>query len=239
MSVHSTYRNGALVFWDTRQDKWLDAVGKDVWKYDNHFTDPSLASALLDGWTNTAVEAGTGSSTHIAKTADSTLGVLRWDSAANEDDGIQSQLMGTAFKLDSGNPCYFGARVALVEKTESDMFVGLAIADTSILAGLPDDIIGFTTTDADANVNYLVRESGTGAIVDTAVDFVDATFITLEFFWDGTTAYFYVDDTFIASTATNIPDDVFMRVSVAHLNGTGSSQHDGVDVDWIRCISLR
>lgn len=236
LNVHSRPINGNLAYWTTRRDKIIDAIGPTVRKFDEDFIAPALASSLLAGWTNTAVEAGTGSSTHIVQ--DVLGGVLRWNAAANENDGLNSQAGGESFLLASSKPLYFGCRWAITEKTQSDAFIGLSATDTTICAGIDDDVVGFATHDGDANLDYQVRKSGTGAAVDTAVDLVDSTYVVTEFFFDGTDIAIYVDDTLIATVATNIPDDELLQPSIAYLNGTGSMQHDGLLVDWIRVIQF-
>jgi len=234
--AHSKWVNGALVWYDQYEYRWLDAVGADVKKFIEDFTAPLLVSSLLAGWTNTAVEAGTGSSTHIAQ--DEAGGVVRWNAAANENDGLQSQTNGEAWKLETDKPLYFGCRWNISEKTQSDALIGLALTDASVI-GVPNDFIGFVTHDGDANLDYQCRAGGTGAAVDSTTDLVDDTFIVTEFFYDGAgNIEFFVDGVSAAKVSTNIPTGE-MRVSVAYLNGTGTMQNDGLEVDWIRCIQCR
>lgn len=233
--ARSKWIRGNLVFYnDTRENKWLDAVGPTVRKHILDTIAPNLASSLLTGYANTAVEAGSGSSIHLH--VNTPGGAIQWFAAANEDDGLQSQ-SNEAFKLESGKPLYFGADIALLEKTQSDAFIGLATTDTAILASIPDDLIGFITHDGDANLDYQVRKDGTGDAVDTGVDLVDATFVTVEFYFDGTSVYVYVADALIATVTANIPDDTELAVSIAYLNGTAQASK-GLNVKNLRVIQI-
>lgn len=237
-SVHTKRVRGQMVHWQTHRDRWIDALGENVSKFITDFQSMPVDDTTGDPteWTLTVVEAGANDSTMILQ--DAARGIVKLTSAGNENDGPSAQLMGESFLLDADHPCYFGARWAVSEKTQSDVFVGLAITDTAICAGNPDDMIGFMTHDADANLDYIVRESGTGDAVDTAVDLANDTYVVTEFIWDGdATVRIYVDGALIASVTANIPDDVEMRVSLEHLNGAVQGSK-GLLVDWIRCISI-
>ena len=236
--THSKWVNGNLVFYTARRDEWIYAMGPDVKQFIEDFAQPNLDAALLQGWTNTAVEGGTGTSTHIAKTGDGKLGVLRWDAAANENDGLQSQLLCETFKLATDKPMYFGAHWAITEKTQSDAILGICITDTSVIASVSDGVY-FMTNDGDANLDVVTEKDSSATTTDTGVDLVDGAFVTTEFFFDGAgTIRFYVDGTLVATHTTTIPDDEYLTATIAYLNGAATMQHDGVDVDWIRCIYL-
>lgn len=236
--LRSQWVGGNLVFRDgsAHRMRWLDAQGPGVKKIINDFNEPIITGGELLGWTNTAVEVGTGDSTVIAQT-DVIGGAVRLDAADNENDGVQLQ-SDTVFYLASADRMYFGARWKISEKTQSDAFVGIAVTDTSILAGNPDDMIGFITHDGDANLDYIVRESTTGTAVDSATDLVNDTWITTELYYDGSSVYIFIDGSQTAIITANIPDDVNLRASLCYLNGAGSMQHDGIEVDWLRAIMI-
>jgi hypothetical protein len=237
--VKTKWINGNLIFVDesAHSMRWLDAIGPDVHKYLNDFIEPNIVSSLLGNWTCTAVESGTGSSTVIVQD-DVVGGAVRLDAAADEDDGLNCQQDGLSYYMASADRLYFGCRWAISEKTQSDAFVGLAIDDTAILASNPDDMIGFITHDGDANLDYIVRESTNGTATDTGQDLVNDTWVVTEFFYDGSSVYIFVDGSAIATVTSNIPDDVFLKPTLAYLNGAGSQQHDGIEVDWIRAIQI-
>lgn len=236
--MHSKWINGQLCYWDTHQMRLLDAIGPNVRKYIDDFHHIPLASNLPTAWTNTAVEVGTGSSTVIPQ--DEVGGVIRLDAAANENDGIQMQLHGESFTLST--VLYMGVRWNISENTQSDAFVGLSVTDTTFLAGNPNDFIGFITHDGDANLDYQIAAGGTGSAVDTTVDLVNDTFVITEMFYDGNLTtpaiYVFVDGTFIAKVTANITATE-LRPTLAYLNGAGTMQHDGIEVDWFRCIQIQ
>ena len=62
--LHSRYVYGNLAFWDTHQNRIVDAIGPGVRKYINHFTDNvTSATDTPTGWTVTLTEAGGGETT--------------------------------------------------------------------------------------------------------------------------------------------------------------------------------
>jgi hypothetical protein len=227
-----------MVHWQTHRDRWIDALGENVSKFITDFHRLPVDDTTGDPteWTCTVVEAGAGDSTMALQ--DAARGIVKLTAAGNENDGFNAQLKGESFLLDADHPCYFGARWAVNEKTQSDAFVGLAITDGTLLAGNPDDMLGFITHDGDANLDYIVRESGTGAAVDTASDLVNDTYVFTEFIWDGdATVRTYLDGALIAAVTANIPDDVEMSPTLAYLNGAVQGSK-GLLVDKIVCISI-
>lgn len=236
--MRTRWINGNLIYYSDADgyQRWLDAQGPDVRKLKSDFQQPTITGGELLGWTATAVEAGTGTSDIVAQT-DVEGGAIRLNAAANENDGVQIQNDG-AFKMTSSDKLYFGARWNISEITQSDAFIGLAVTDTTILAGNPDDMIGFIKADASSTLNYIVRKNGTGSATTTGSALVADTFVVTEFYWNGSTVYLYLDGALVASTSTNVPNDVNLRVSLCYLNGAGSQQNDGVEVNWVRCFQL-
>lgn len=232
--------NGAMV---NRQPVWyqgsnphrlLWAVGPDVHVFDEDFLAPALASALLVGWTNTAVEAGTGTSTHIAQAKAG--GYLQWDAAANENDGLQSQAE-EGFKLEAGHPVHFRWIGNILEATQSDMLVGLCILDTSLLGGMSDGVY-FRKVDGATALTF-VTETGSTETETTVLDtIVKDTDYELEFYYDGIgKVYAYLDGVLVATHTTHLPTTE-LAPSVAYLNGAATMQHKGLEVDRITVIRL-
>ena len=110
MSIHSYYVNGALVFYDPNKARWVDAFGQDVVKYIDDFEGMPVDDTTGDPteWTVTVVEAGTGDSTMTLQNAQN--GVVKLQAAGNEDDGVNAQRKGEAWKLTTSDPLYFGCR---------------------------------------------------------------------------------------------------------------------------------
>src|SRR3990167_4401864 len=170
MSTHSRQINGNLAFYSGNRGRLVDAVGADVIKSLNDFLPGVHSSGEMDlDWAVTRVETGGGESTFAI--IDGAGGIARITTDAFENDGINAQAIGEAFKLASGNVLYFGARAKISEATELDFFLGLAITDTDILGGVTDRI-GFEKLDGVTTVKAMLEKdsaetlSGTLATAD-------------------------------------------------------------------------
>jgi hypothetical protein len=234
-SVHSTHIAGALAFWEGHRKRIIDAIGGEVLKYIDDFIVSGGADANWDAWTVTRVEAGAGESTIAAGDTGNGTMLLTTDDA--ENDGVNAQLLGESFKLESGKPLYFGARVqSLSEATQSDLFIGLAITDTDILGGVSDSI-GFRKVDGSADLTFVVEKDSTETVVAGLKTLAATTAYILEFYWDGAKVEVFVDGVSVAvPAATNLPDDEELRVSVHWLAGSAGAKTCAVD--WIRCIKF-
>lgn len=237
MTLHNRWINGNVALWDTHQNRIIDAWGATVTKFLEEFvaTDISVADAPA-GWTTTLVELGAGEST-VALT-DGVGGLLLITADENENDGAQMQKIGESFKLAASKPCYLGIRAALSENTQTDFFFGLATTDTTIIAGEPDDYAGFRKHDGDANIDCVTCKNTTSTSTDSTVDVVNATYNTLEMYFDGNgSVYFYIDGVLKVTNTTNIPDDEDMKPSIAFLSGAAGAGKT-CTVDWIRVIQF-
>jgi hypothetical protein len=111
----------------------------------------------------------------------------------------------------------------------------LLALDTTIIAGVPNNHVYFHKDDGDAKIDFANDKAGTPtANADVATSVVD-TPVRLGFYWDGTTLTAYVDGVAVATSTTNIPTAA-MAISFGYLNGAGSAQNEGMNVDWIRCV---
>lgn len=233
-SIHSTHINGSLAYWEDHRKRIVDAVGSDVVKFIEDFVSVPGTDATLDPWTVTLVEAGAGESTVAAGTGGN--GTLLITTDANEDDGVNMQLKGEAFKLELLKPLYFGVRFKVSEATQSDFFVGLAITDTTILGGVTDSI-GFMKADASAAMSFDVNKNSTATNAAAIHTVVDDTYLIAEFYWDGAGLEVFVDGVSVATPAiTNLPDDEEMTPSIHFL--AGSVVAKTMSIDWMRCIKF-
>ena len=212
-------RSRDLAFWSGHQKRIIDAIGPDVVKYVNDFTGgPGIDTAFDSEWTVTRVEAGAGEST--ATRTDFAGGALLVTTDANENDGVNMQLIGESFGLlTSAREFYFGAfGLQVSDATQSDLFLGLAVTDTDILGGVTDSL-GFRKVDASTTLNCLV-EKDSSETTATAATVADATALDLEFYWDGAGLEFFVNGASVATPAvTNLPDNELMRLSLHFLAG--------------------
>src|SRR3990172_5444917 len=234
MSLHSRQISGNLAFYDGHRKRLVDAIGADVIKYLNDFTSGIHNSSETDlDWAVTRVEAGGGESTFAIIHGAGEIARIPTD--ANENDGINAQAIGEAFKLASGNVLYFGARAKLSEATQLDFFLGLAITDTDILGGVTDRI-GFEKLDGATAVKAMLEKDSTETLSGTLAT-ADTNYHIYEFFFDGTNAEFFIDGVSVyVPSVTNLPDDEELRVSIHCL--AGSANVRTMDIDYVRCIQI-
>lgn len=222
---------------DTHVKRWVDAFGPDVVKYINDFTSgPGIDAAFDNEWTVTRTEAGAGEST--VTRVDGSGGFLRITTDANEDDGVNMQLIGESHELTADQQLYFGAfGVTLSEATQSDFFIGLAITDTDILGGVTDRI-GFQKLDGSTSVGFMCEKDSTETL-QTGVLTADTSAHDYEFFWDGGTSelFVFVDGAAVTAPAiTNLPNDEALRLTIQFLAGSATAKT--MDIDAIRVIQL-
>ena len=75
----------------------------------------------------------------------------------------------------------------------------------------------------------------TNTATATAV-LADATFITLEIYWDGTSLYGYANDVLVGTFTTSYTDEE-LTPSIAFLTGEGTA--NTCEVQWMRAIQCR
>jgi hypothetical protein len=142
--------------------------------------------------------------------------------------------LGEAFLPTANNEIYFGIRFQISDATQSDFLVGLCITNQTPLGGITDGIY-FRKIDETTACNFVV-ESNAGTETSTAAfTVVAATWYTLEFRWNGTNLYFYVDGVYVgAPVVTNIPTAEYLTPTICFLTGEGAIKT--MTVDWIRAI---
>ena len=116
-------------------------------------------------------------------------GVLLITNAAADNDSSFSNKVGEAWTIEASRKSYFRARLAISEVIQSEFVAGLQDLDTTPLAA--SDGIWFQSDDGDANLDI---HAAIGGIVteDLAIaTLVDATFLTMEWYWDGISRFYY------------------------------------------------
>lgn len=233
--LHSRYEGGNLVFYDTHRMRLIDAVGADVVKYLDDFTDRGAASAdTLLGWTTTLTEAGAGEST-VAYT-DLSGGAVLITTDANENDGVTIQRLGRAFGLSSSQRAtYFGIRLKASEATQSDFWVGMGVVDTDPLGAITDGVY-FEKLDGGTGVSFVTEKESTETQTDSLATFAADTFVVLEWYFDGTTVYAFIDGTQVAAHTANIPDNELLTPTIQFL--AGSTTAKTMTIDWVRAVQI-
>ena len=242
MAVDMVTINDALVFRDSNLPACLyDAIGSGVvkhledfatWAHDDTTGDPTE-------WTATITEAGAGFTTQVI--TDKAGGALLITTAANENNGVNLQLgqaAGENVKLDGPYPVYAGIRVALGDADQSDLFFGVGVTDTDWSGGITDGVY-FASPDASGAINFITEKDSveSSAAVGTLVD---ATFVTLEFYYDGANIFAYVDGVLKSTTAAGVatfPENEELRLTLEFL--TGEATANTCTVEWIRMIHIR
>lgn len=231
-----TLHNHEIVYDNDFPNRWLDLFGISATKFIENFVQLPIDDTTGDPteWTDTVVEVGAGTSTIALTPAAGGNAIMTC--AANEDDGIQIQLNGEAFKLDGQYPCYFGIRFKLVDVTQADFLAGLCITDTTLLGGMTDGVY-FQTVDA-ATALTIEIEKDSVASSGSIHTLVDDTWVIAEFYFDGTYIDSYIDGVLQTRLAvTNLPDDEELTVSLALL--TGEAVANTATIDWVRVFQIR
>ena len=199
---------------------------KNVFGYENDFV-----RWVADEWTATEV------GTSLQNLKDEANGVLDLTSGAVENDGTQLQLGGTgdtettgeSFLPAVGRNIWFEARVKSDDVAEHDFFVGLAIQDTSVIASVPANIIGFVTHDGDSLLDFIHNASTEVSIATLAAN----TYVKVGFKITGTSlCEYYVNDVKVGSVTNDIPATE-MKLTIAQL--TGEANAATLSIDYVAC----
>ena len=213
--------------WDTAPMLVLDPGAADLY-YDEFGDFVGNAAA----WTITETDAAATEATSQSRPTS-----LYVANTATDNDGVEIQLLGEGFKLASGKPLWFEARIQCNDATQSDLIVGLCITDTSLITAMSDGVT-FRKHDGDANIDFVTEKNSTETSADTGVDLVASTWIKLGFWFNGSgTVTPYVNGVAKTAHTTNICDDEELTVSIAVQNGEGAAKN--LSVDYVRVLQVR
>jgi len=236
-------KNGNLVYVDkgSHLKRIVGAIGPDVLWYEflpwvHNVQDEDATGTDPEGFFTTVVEVGTGTS---EMDQSNSIGILaQLVTAANDNDGISCQLIGPHFEFTSNQPLvYMGFEADIDDVDTSDLFIGLAIEDTALLGGVADAVY-LESLDGAATTFGVTEKNSTETTTAASIATIsDNTFHFYEFFFDGTSVYFFVDGTEGGTIHTaNIPDDVVLMPSVEFL--AGSAAASTCDIRQWRCIQI-
>jgi hypothetical protein len=235
-NIHTQWKYGHPVFYDTYRHRWLFAFGNTVDVVQFHLNTALMArddtTTDLSGFTHTAVEAGAGDSTAVL--SNNTLLIT---TAANENDGVNLQVIAEAFDLASTNLVYFGICFQINDADQTDFLTGLCITDTTLLGGMTDGIY-FESLDGSTDINFVLEKNSTETTSASAIGtLADDTDVTLEFLFDGTNVDSWVNGTLQTRLATtNLPNDEQLTPSIHFL--TGEATANTMTVKWWRAIQI-
>lgn len=165
-------------------------------------------------------------STSVAIATDADGGAIVMSSQATTDDsGTSIQEVQQTRSLSSGKRAWFKARFKSSDADQQQIFVGLSVAfatnPEAVLSAA--DRIGFQVDDGNASIICKSEKNSTESSTDSGVDLADDTYVTVGFYWDGSsTAKFFVNDALVATHTSNNPDDVQLGVALFQLSGDDS-----------------
>lgn len=220
----------------TRFPNGLTNVGVDAPFADLKMPAPTLFHTYFEDfdyyvagdWTVTETDSGA-----TQALADGDGGLLLITNTAADNDLVSLQKKGESFLFESGKRLFFEARFKVNDATESDVVIGLQITDTTPLD--VTDGVFFIKADGAATVNLLVEKNNTATTTSSVATMVDDTFITLGFYYDGSTQIQYsVNGTVLGtSVTTNLPDDEALTVTMALQNGAAAAKTMTVDYVFV------
>jgi len=235
-------KGGNLVYVDQGAHlmRVVDAIGPDVIKYEflpwvHNVQDENATGTDPEGFFTTVVEAGTGTS---ELDQSNSIGILaQMVTAADENDGISLQLVGPHFEFTSNQRLvYYGIELDISDVDQTDILVGLCVEDTALLGGVADGVY-LESLDGSASVSTVTEKSASETQTDSVGTLTDDTFHFLEFYFDGSSVYFFFDGSQTGTIhTTNIPDDVVLTFSMEFLTGEGNA--NTCDIRQARAIQV-
>lgn len=209
------------------------------------FPDPSIWHSCFDDfdwylasdWAITAIGTGT------SALNDTDGGALLITNSALDNEGRQHQKVGESFLLIAGKKAVFKTRLQVSDATQSDLLIGLAVTDTTLLGavggdGVTDGIF-FYKDDGIATLNISCQKDiTTGQLQATSIaTLVSGVFMELAWYYDGSSSIEYFVDGVkkgtldLTSTPTTYLPDTELTVSFALLNGEAVAKT--VTIDYI------
>lgn len=199
----------------------------------DHFTQPALVDTThYPGFVVTVI----GGAGTIAM-QDVVGGALGLVGGAADGKGVELQSIGECFLPAANKDIYAEARIKLTDCDDIDWLFGLATTDTSLFAGIPNEVIIFRGDDGDANIDFQVRSGGTGNAADTGYDTANATWVRLGFHVRGITSVTpYINGVALTPVTANIPATE-MCLSFGALDGATTASNV-MAIDWYRVLQF-
>ena len=240
----------ALVYYDAGSgvsggNRWYDAYGSGVVKYLQEFVALAVDDATHDPleFTNILLETGGGGdSTAIVTDLGGGALLITTDNAVG--DGYKMQLghghagVGENIDLSGAYPLYFGIEFAINDVDKCGCLFGVCITDTSCHTAVSDGI--YFRSASDAGTLRFIVEKNNSENDNAATTLTDNTYVTAEFYYDGTNVMAYIDGSLVATVAAtnaSFPDDELMRLTMEFL--TGETTANTCTIKWVRMIHIR
>lgn len=162
---------------------------------------------------------------------------------ANTDEAItQTQRTRATFQLTSGKKTFFKARFKVADADLTDVFVGLSVIDTAIIAASAIDVtdaVGFFKAATATSLTFYARKNATtGSTSAASIGTVaDDTYMTVGFYYDGISKIYYMfNDVVLGSvdgSSTYLPDTVITPSLAVGQEGTGGANVMTVDYVFV------
>ena len=155
---------------------------------------------------------------------------------------IQALSAGFAVDASSAREVWFETRFQADDVSGMGFFVGLASdnggEEVTMIDSLEDGLGFMCTTGATPNIVSIGAKGNTETQTDTGIDIADATWVTLSYYFDGTTAHFYVNGVKKVSSISNLPNDGTILFPSVEFTSVGTDQ-DVTYLDYVRCCMER
>lgn len=149
--------------------------------------------------------------------------VLLSSAATTDDDGALLQSIQEYIVLEANKTVAVETKVKVSDATQSEFYFGLAAQ----AATDPENIltaasrVGFVKADGSTELSAVVTASSVTLSTSCQQQMADNTYVYLSIYWDGTSAYFYVNGSQVASYSTGLPVDE-MAIALFSLSGNNS-----------------
>lgn len=168
---------------------------------------------------------------------DAVGGVLTVTNSAADNDGVFAQLPGESFILAANKPAWFSTRIALDDVVESDWIAGLYVTDTDPITAITDGVY-FIKADGAATVDFVSVVGSAATTLSDVATLVNDTFVTFEFYWDGTEyIHAWVDGAPVGRVAAATRPTGEMSLSWVIQNGEAVAKV--LSMDWIGAELVR
>ena len=119
-----------------------------------------------------------------------------------------------------------------------EQLVHRPVTGGQLLDGVTDGIY-FRSVDESAVISGVTEKNNAESVI-AAGTLLDATYMVVEFYSDGTTLHYYVNGSEVGTQAVSVatmPDDEFLAPSIAFLTGEGVANTIGIK--WARAYQIR
>jgi len=173
-----------------------------------------------------------------------TGGVLKMTNGNTGGDEVSIAALGAGFACDaaSARKIWFECRINLDDISGTGFFVGLASnngGEEVTIIDSAEDALGFImASGASPDIKSIGAVGNAETQTDTGVNAADATWMVLSYYFDGTTAHFYVNGDLKVSTTSNLPADGTILFPSIEFTSVGTDS-DVNYIDYVRCCMER